>query len=106
MISAATFFIAIIGRLRSLARNIRSLLDTNVVPEPIKSRLFGRALRALEEHDGSSCFLGAVLQRILCDVEVVKSHTMFDWYRVAELHGPAHLIWTVLVVDRSMIQCV
>lgn len=40
---------------------------------------------------GSSYFLTARLQRIQRDVEVLKSHAMFDWDRTAQLHGRLQL---------------
>lgn len=40
---------------------------------------------------GSSYFLSAPLQRIQRDVEVVKSHAIFDWDRVAQLQGRVQL---------------
>ncbi|MCU1454068.1 MAG: ribA [Acidimicrobiales bacterium] len=40
---------------------------------------------------GSSYFLTAPLQRIQRDVEVLKSHAMFDWDRVAQLQGRVQL---------------
>jgi 3-hydroxy-9,10-secoandrosta-1,3,5(10)-triene-9,17-dione monooxygenase len=40
---------------------------------------------------GSSYFLSMPLQRIQRDVEVLKSHAMFDWDRVAQLQGRATL---------------
>ncbi|MCU1344151.1 MAG: acyl-CoA dehydrogenase, partial [Acidimicrobiia bacterium] len=40
---------------------------------------------------GSSYFLEAPLQRIQRDVEVLKSHAMFDWDRTAQLQGRLRL---------------
>ena len=40
---------------------------------------------------GSSYFLSAPLQRIQRDVEVLKSHAMFDWDRTAALQGRMRL---------------
>jgi alkylation response protein AidB-like acyl-CoA dehydrogenase len=40
---------------------------------------------------GSSYFLSAPLQRIQRDVEVLKSHAMFDWDRTAALQGRLRL---------------
>jgi alkylation response protein AidB-like acyl-CoA dehydrogenase len=40
---------------------------------------------------GSSYFLSAPLQRIQRDVEVLKSHAMFDWDRTAQLQGRLRL---------------
>jgi hypothetical protein len=40
---------------------------------------------------GSSYFLTAQLQRIQRDVEVLKSHAIFDWDRAAQLQGRLRL---------------
>jgi GTP cyclohydrolase II len=40
---------------------------------------------------GSAYFLSAPLQRIQRDVEVLKSHAMFDWDRTAQLQGRLRL---------------
>jgi GTP cyclohydrolase II len=40
---------------------------------------------------GSSYFLDAPLQRIQRDIEVLKSHAMFDWDRTAQLQGRLRL---------------
>jgi alkylation response protein AidB-like acyl-CoA dehydrogenase len=40
---------------------------------------------------GSSYFLSADLQRFQRDIEVLKSHAMFDWDRAAQLYGRATL---------------
>ena len=48
---------------------------------------------------GSSYFLTAPLQRIQRDVEVLKSHAMFDWDRTAQLQGRLRLGMKVAPTD-------